>query len=437
MVLYRGMVYETSYQKRLLDGLEDDINETRRTKRLDIRKVIAAVDTIGNRLAAGEYTQRIKELGMEGLESQLETVLSMMTKEALEHKLTVELGDLEKNALLTGRTTLRSGSLASYICPLGTLFHIAAGNREGLPVYSVIEGLLTGNINILKLPQADGGLSLEILKELIKTEPSIADFVYVFDTPSSDLDAMKKMAEMSDGIVVWGGDEAVSAVRTFAPIGARIIEWGHKLSFAYLSDWEMLGKDALVKELTALAEHIVSTKQLLCSSCQVIYLDTEDAKRTDLFCRVFLPILDKAATRFPAQSIGMRAELNLRRYCDELHSVIQEEIVYEKKLYQGKRCSLTLSGDDSLELSELFGNCLVKQLPQEKMLKVLRRQKGYLQTAGLLCPEKEREALSQKLAACGIVRVTKVGNMSETFPGEAHDGEYPLKRYVRSVDIEK
>lgn len=437
MVLYRGMVYETSYQKRLLDGMEEDINETRKTKRLDIRKVIDAVDVIGRKLAAGVYTEKINELGMEGFEKQLEEILPMMTRKAMEHKLSTELGDLEKNALLTGRTTLRSGNLASYICPLGTLFHIAAGNRQGLPVFSVIEGLLTGNINILKLPQADGGLSLEIIKELIKTEPEVADFIYVFDTPSSDLESMKKMAEMSDGIVVWGGDEAVSAVRTFAPIGAKIIEWGHKLSFAYFSNWEKLGKEALLNEMTALAEHIVSTKQLLCSSCQVIYLDTEDEKRTDLFCRVFLPILDKAAAKYPAQSVGMRAELNLRRYCDELNSVILEEAVYEKKIYQGKKCSLTLSGDDNLELSELFGNCLVKKLPRGNMMQVLRRQKGYLQTAGLVCPEKERETLSGMLADSGIVRVTKVSNMSKMFPGEAHDGEYPLRRYIRSVDVEK
>ena len=42
--------------------------------------------------------------------------------------------------------------------PLGVLLHIAAGNADGLPAFSVAEGLATGNINILKLPQADNGL---------------------------------------------------------------------------------------------------------------------------------------------------------------------------------------------------------------------------------------------------------------------------------------
>lgn len=39
--------------------------------------------------------------------------------------------------------------------PLGVLLHIASGNAAGLPAYSVLEGLLAGNINILKLPSGD------------------------------------------------------------------------------------------------------------------------------------------------------------------------------------------------------------------------------------------------------------------------------------------
>ena len=113
--------------------------------------------------------------------------------------------------------------------PLGTLLHIAAGNVDGLPAFSLAEGLLTGNINIVKLPQADDGLSLMIITTLIEIEPALSDFIYVFDTPSDDLPAMKRMADMADGIVVWGGDAAVSAVRQFAPAGAKLIEWGHKL----------------------------------------------------------------------------------------------------------------------------------------------------------------------------------------------------------------
>lgn len=83
------------------------------------------------------------------------------------------------------------------------------------------------------------------------------------------------------------------------------------------------------------------------------------------------------------------------------------------------------------------GNVLVKLLPQKELLSALRRRKGRLQTAGLVCAPEKREALTGLLARAGLTRVTRAGGMSASFPGEAHDGEYALRRYVRMVDVEK
>lgn len=438
MILYRGKVYEATRQAELLNRMEKEIDSIRAAGKPDIRKVIAAVDNMGKKLAEGVYDEQIERLETEVVKEQLKTVIRMIRKEALEYRLAMELGE-DKEALLTGKPCRKqenSSGLETRILPLGTLFHIAAGNMDGLPVYSVIEGLLTGNINILKLPQADNGLSIEIMKALIEEEPSVADFVSIFDTPSSDLEALKRMAYLSDGIVTWGGDEAIMAVRRFALPGTRLIEWGHKLSFAYLSGYEEMEKEIFHQELGELARHIVSTRQLLCSSCQVIYLDTEDMEQVYGFCRKFLPYLERAAQRFPAKSLGMRAELSLRRYCDTLNKIIMEEKTECNKIFQGKGCSLTACQDGELELSDMFGNCFVKRLPSNEMAAELRKKKGYLQTAGLICPKERRGKLVNMLAACGVVRITKAGHMSETFPGEAHDGEYPFRRYVRVVNIE-
>ena len=104
--------------------------------------------------------------------------------------------------------------------------------------------------------------------------------------------------------------------------------------------------------------------------------------------------------------------------------------------FRGRGCSVTLCRDGELELSPLNGNVLVKCLPREKLLPTLRREKGHLQTAGLLCRPEEREELTDLLARAGLTRITRAGHMSDTFPGEGHDGEYSLRRYIRIVDIE-
>ncbi len=74
------------------------------------------------------------------------------------------------------------------------MLHIAAGNADGLPVLSLAEGLLTGNINLLKLPQADGGLSVEAVRCMLEIEPELADYIYIFDTPSSDVVTLQRLA---------------------------------------------------------------------------------------------------------------------------------------------------------------------------------------------------------------------------------------------------
>lgn len=430
MILAGGNVYHSLEQNVVLDYLEEEINETLSGGRLEREKVIAAVDTLSRRIMRGEFNDVIKAVAEENSEQYIKTAAEMMKRSNIEYRIHTELG-------MTPRE--QYDIFPSYgidrvsVCmrPLGTLFHIAAGNADGLPAFSVLEGLLTGNVNILKLPEADNGLSVEIFRRLIEIEPALERYVYIFDTPSSDIAAMRKMASMADGIVVWGGDEAVKAVRTLAPTGAKIIEWGHKLGFAYISGYENKGG-----ELSSLAEHIIYTRQLLCSSCQTIYVDTESMEELEAFCVEFLPYLEKEARRNPITEIGAAAEITLRKYSAELEIAIGDS-GSRSRIFQGDNCSLTMCDDSALELSYMYGNCLVKRLPAKDIVGALRTSKGYLQTAGLICAKDRRERLSETLMRAGVNRIMRAGNMSAGFCGEAHDGEYPLRRYMRIVNIEK
>lgn len=314
--------------------------------------------------------------------------------------------------------------------PLGVLLHVAAGNVSGLPAFTAVEGLLTGNINLVKLPREDRGLSLAILSELAGQQPQLAPFLYAFDLPSSNTAALKRLAGLADGIVTWGGDGAVQAMRAMAGPGCKLIEWGHRLSFAYITEYQNHPQ-----ELAELAGHIVATGGLLCSSCQVIFLDTGSLEQAETFCRTFLPLLSQAAARHN-RTPGLAAQAALYAY-----ETLLEQIVDRKgsgdRVFRGTGCSLVLRRDRELELSPLNGNVLVKALPRQELPGALRRQRGHLQTAGLICAAREREELTALLARAGVNRVTRVGSMSHTFPGQAHDGEYPLRRYLRTVDIER
>ena len=426
MILANGKRWESSMQSEILAGLEAKLNATLAGPPLEAETVVAAIDELGKRVAAGEFDERIAALQIDGAEQYKELAVRLLRRDNLEFMLRTELGaDFRPDYLTEPPAGLQPVRVLTR--PLGVLLHIAAGNADGLPAFSVAEGLVTGNINILKLPQADNGLSLEIFQALLELEPRLADYIYVFDTPSSDVGAIQRMAELADGIVVWGGEAAVSAVRRFAHPGTKLIEWGHRLSFAYLSG------AVPERELTALAEHLVVTRQLLCSSCQVIYLDTERMEDLRAFCDRFWPILQRAAEARRPRTLGAVAELTLRTYTDRLEAILDGGT---SKPWSSPLCSLIPKEDSALELSPMFANVLVKRLPRQKILPALRKAKPYLQTAGLACPPAEREALTQLLAQAGLTRITRLGSMSEGVPGEAHDGSYPLQRYIRIVNVE-
>ena len=421
MILFKGTLLPDSELPTVLDQLEETIVATRTNQSLDAGTVMDAIDALGRRLDAGELDDKIAQYAPPGTLQTLDEVRHLLRRETLEHKLAVELG--------ADRLPQERPFGASIPMPLGTLLHVAAGNVTGLPAFTVVEGLLTGNINLLKLPRDDKGLSLAILLELVGQQPKLADYIYAFDISSSDTASLKRLAALADGIVVWGGDEAVSAMRKLAPPGCKLVEWGHRLSFAYISQYQ-----EHPKELDDLAHHIVTTGGLLCSSCQVIYLDSDDVSAAEQFCKDFLPRLERCV-RSVHTTPGKAAEAALYAYETVLEQVVDRKDSGDQ-VFRGNGCSITLRTDRELELSHLHGNVLVKLLPRQELVSVLHRQKGHLQTAGLICPDGERAELTRLLARSGVNRVTRAGSMSHTFPGEAHDGEYPLRRYQRMVDIQ-
>lgn len=401
--------------------MEEEINATRAARALAPETVIAAVDALGRRLNQGEFDDLLKRFLPRGM--ALDDLLPLLTREALEQKLRVELGPMPFAPVNHGETT-------TLTLPLGTLFHITPGNQPGLPVYSVLEGLLTGNVNLLKLPHGDKGLSLAALKLLTDQAPELAGFIYAFDVPSSDTATLKTLAALADGVVTWGGDAAVLAARGLALPNAKLMEWGHRLSFAYIAGYE--DED---HELTALARHIAATRQRLCSSCQVIFLDTASADEAAAFARKFLPLLEAAVKASPYGLPGGGAMASLSGQSARLERIVDGKTAGETVCW-GRGCSVIVRPQTALELSPTEANVLVSPLPRADLLTTLRREKQHLQTAALICCPQDRAELTDLLSRAGLTRITRAGTMSQAFPGEAHDGEYPLRRYVRLVDVE-
>jgi hypothetical protein len=423
MILYQGKIYDDEMQNQLIKTLKNDCYQTINHKEeLKMMDTINACDKLSKKVKAGEFDKIIIPLLDEfdiPYDYFIESI-PMFEKESLLKKCEIELG----------KDYLHLSDLDEFnkreIYPLGILFHIAAGNVDVLPAYSVIEGLLTGNVNILKLPSGDRGMSVKLLSELINIEPKLKDYIYVFDVPSTETETLSILADISDAVIVWGGDVAVKAARSMASVNTKIIEWGHKLSFAYAT------LDASDDDLKSLAGHIAMTNQVLCSSCQGIFLDSNDMEEVKTFGKRFFDILIEESKNFKPLSLGMRGKNTIEIYNEKLERHQTGHTIYDEK-----GMSVIVSDDHQLELSILFRNVWIKPLPRDMIVDYIKPHKNHLQTASLLCAHKDLSILSDTLARAGLTRITRPEDMSKMIVGQSHDGKYPLREYTRIVELIK
>ena len=421
MILYKGEIYPNEKQAELISSLKEDMYLTLQNKEtLSYLTVIDACDKLYQRVINHEFDDialpLLKALNMPY--SSLERYAKVFSKEGLLKKIDIELGDLKNGVLSLDENNNR------YYEPLGILFHIAAGNVDLLPAYSVVEGLLVGNINILKLPTGDNGLSILLLKELIKEAPVLKDYVYVFDVPSTEIETIKQLSNMADATIVWGGDEAQRAARSFVDIHSSIISWGHKISFSYVDN------NIADEEIEALCTSICLSNQLFCSSSQGIYMNTDDMEELHNLAKRVLPIFAKVSKSMNTLPLTMKAKNSLMLYNDELEGNLNN-------IYKDSGVSIVVKEDNKLELSYLFQNIWIKALKKEDIVNVLKPNKNLLQTISINKNLKGKEDIVSLLAKAGAVRITALGDNSRMLAGESHDGEYALRRYIRIVETIK
>ncbi|MET9887457.1 aldehyde dehydrogenase family protein [Streptomyces sp. NPDC006430] len=402
---------------------------------LDTETVLAACDTLARALRDPQHPVRerlaphLPAGADEDAEELLAELAAFLDRGALGRKLRRELGGTAPQRL--NRPDARETVYEAW-APVGLVAHIAPGNAATVAPLSLIEGLLAGNVNVLKTSSADTLLAQHLLAELAAQDPTgaIAERVIVLRFPSSRQEWLRLMCAGADAVAVWGGEAAVEGVAAHVPAGCRLVEWGHKISFAYLTS------DAWADEatLTALAKDICLFEQQACSSPQVVYLDTEDTDELHAFA-------ERLGAALAAQPAPAEEELDPAEYAELTtteHLARLEEHLGLTRVLAAPDGSWRVMADTrpALTASPLHRSVWVKPLPRKQLIATLRPMRRYLQTAGIAGSRTDIAELSATVLAAGATRVTPIGAMTAGYPGEPHDGVYALQRYSRRVAVQ-
>ncbi|MDD5628868.1 MAG: acyl-CoA reductase, partial [Elusimicrobia bacterium] len=298
---------------------------------------------------------------------------------------------------------------------------------------SLVEGLLTRNVNILKMSSAEGvflPLLIESLRECDE-DGVLPGCLAVVQFSQKQAGVIAEFKREADGIVVWGGESAVRGWRDGLPARTRLIVFGPKLSAAVVTRQGLreLGPRALAESL---AEEASIWDQNACTAPQACYVQGEDSARRLL--EELPEALDAAARALPPGEVDTDAAVEIRK----LRGVA--EVAEARGLgalrESARRLDWTVLLDRDLTLDPCPLHRTLRLVPFEKAADVaaqLADLRGYVQTVGLAAGGGESEALADAFSDAGVLRVVELGRMAAGEVEDPHDGAQDLPQFMRLV----
>jgi phenylacetate-coenzyme A ligase PaaK-like adenylate-forming protein len=317
--------------------------------------------------------------------------------------------------------------------PLGTVLHVLAGNVFVGAAGSLVEGLLTRNVNILKMSSSEGvflPLLVESLRECDE-DGVVSKSLAVVRFGSGQADVLSTFKREADGIVVWGGESAVRGWRDGLPARTRLVVFGPKLSVAVVTRKGLAGRGP--EELARrLAGEMSIWDQNACTAPQACYVEGEAEARRLL--EALPQALDKTGRVTPPGEVDADAAVEIRklRGIAEIAEARDEGVLREA----ARRLDWTVILDRDLALTPSPLHRTLRVVPFRKLADVLGQLsslRGYLQTVGLAAGEAEGEALADRFSDAGALRVLELGHMAEGEIDDPHDGAQDLPQFMRLV----
>ncbi|MDQ7822821.1 MAG: acyl-CoA reductase [Candidatus Eremiobacteraeota bacterium] len=420
-----------------------EIKERLRSSPLD--RIIAVLDRAGRRWADKSYGPRKKALAMMPLltgfhptmvERALETLAALLSRSELEKKVATELGT--PGAL---DRWVRNGPTSVLVkaLPLGLVLHVSAGNVFIGGIDSLVHGLLTKNVNILKFSGDDPLFPLlfaESLRE-VDDEGLVSGSFSLLSFRGGERAVEEALKKACDAVVVWGGEKAVEAYRSDLPLSCELVSYGPKYSLALVTRRGLTLRP--LKEICrALALDVAMWEQRACSSPQVLYVE---AKPQGAVFLKFLSALEEALARIsrelPQGELTMDEEIELLKY--------RERAVFASLLGEGRAAfpaggteyTVIVEHDPAFTCSPLNRCLIVKPYSRwEEVRRALLPVGKRLQTVSFLGTGEELQRVAYDLCALGATRVTGLGRAHIGEKGAPHDGSWQLARLVRWAAIE-
>lgn len=231
----------------------------------------------------------------------------------------------------------------------GIVFHIAPSNVPVNFAYSLVAGILSGNVNIVRVPSKPfeqvNIISQAILEVCKQTEFSYYKerlFLVSYDRQNS---ATSYFSSLCDVRVIWGGDESISQIRK-SELPAR----SYDVTFADRYSLATINADALVSEtnIDKLTEGFYNDTYLFdqnaCSAPRLI-IWTGKQKNIDEGKNLFWQFVQNRLDRYELSPILSVDKLTALYWQSTQCEGVKRESPVDNKLWRINICNLTTDID--------------------------------------------------------------------------------------------
>jgi len=391
----------------------------------DVDEILEFLDTLVSKWIMDPlFTKRYGDLGISFL-------LSFMRKENLSNLLEASLIGNRKS--LDRFTSLPGMDKQLIATPRGIITHWLAGNVPVLGMISIIQGIITKNINVIKLPRENGRVLPEMLSEFkslsittskgnVFSGEHIYSCVAFYYCDRTDASAQKQLSVNSDVRVAWGGREAVESVMQLPRrYGTQDVIFGPKYSFAAIGK-NSVRRDNVVEISKKLAMDASFFEQQGCNSPHTVFIENGGEIDYVEFGEHLANAMKKVLKRIPKRDIRN----------SQIGNILNTRMDYmlDGIVHSSKGIDWTVIVSDEQGLADACYNRTVFVRPVNSIDEIVHFvEHNKHQSIGLALEDSRLIELSIELARKGIERVTEVGKMSVY--DHPWDGMLPLARFIR------
>ncbi len=317
--------------------------------------------------------------------------------------------------------------------PRGVICHWIAGNVPTLGIFSLIQSMLVGNSNMVRIPVESQEIFIKLLNALKKTEidglkgSEILKTVAVIYFPSSDADANLRFSLAADARIIWGGQEAVDAISKTTKLShCEDVVFGPKYSFGVIDKMAQESED-IQKIVRRFVNDIIIFDQSACSSPQVIFLEKSSLDLKSIG-KLFEEEFKLASKRTPKKDLDQFIASKIINIRAEYALSPKKEIIISQEN------DWTILLDDEVKLEEPIQSRTIFLKPVNSIMECIDLITPRIQTIGTAIYDRARlfeftDAVTYK----GVARCVTPGQMN-TYDSP-WDGILLLNRLVRWITL--